>query len=132
METILQKEKYNLKSAQDIQKIFADLKITHAKFNVGDHYFIKVKPKNSALKLEKITKLAPRYCGPFRVLARMGPIAYQLALPSNLKVNNVFHVSLLKKYVHDITHVVNWNVIQVNVSFKWNHYVFSTGRELFW
>jgi hypothetical protein len=132
METILQKEKYNLKSAQDIENIFADLKITHAKFNVGYHYFIKVKPKNSALKLGKITKLAPRYCGPFRVLTRMGPIAYQLALPSNLKVNNVFHVSLLKKYVHDITHVVNWNVIQVEPECYFQVELLHTKRELCW
>jgi hypothetical protein len=128
METIVQKEKQNLKIAQDRQKSFADLKRTHAKFNIGDHVYLKVRPKNSALKLGKSTKLAPRYCRPFQVLARVGPVAYQLALPSNLKVHNVFHVSLLKKYVHDITHVVNWNVIQVEpkVSFRWNHYIFST------
>jgi hypothetical protein len=47
------------------------------------------------------------------VLARVGHLAYQLALPANLKFHNVFHVSLLKKYVHDITHVVNWNAIKV-------------------
>ena len=58
-------------------------------------------------------KLAPRYCIPFEILARVGQVAYQLALPPNLKIHNVFHVSILKKYIHDVTHVIDWNVIQV-------------------
>lgn len=57
--------------------------------------------------------MSPRYCGPFEILARIGPIAYQQALPANIKVHNVFHVSLLKKYVHDATHVIDWTNIQV-------------------
>jgi ribosomal protein L21E len=113
MEMIVQKEKQNLKSAQDRKKSYADLKRTHTKFNVGDHVYLKVKPRNSSFKLGKSSKLSPRYCGPFEVLSKVGPVAYHLALPTNLKVHNVFHVSLLKKYVHDVTHIVNWNVIQV-------------------
>ena len=58
-------------------------------------------------------KLAPRYCGPFEILSRIGQVAYQLALPLNLRVHNVFHIYVLKKYVHDATHVVNWNDVQV-------------------
>ena len=57
--------------------------------------------------------MAPHYCGPFEILSRIGQVAYQLALPPNLRVHNVFHISVLKKYVHDATHVVNWNVVQV-------------------
>ena len=47
------------------------------------------------------------------MLANIGPVAYQLALPTNIKVDDVFHVSLLIKYMHDNTHIIEWNVIQV-------------------
>ena len=57
--------------------------------------------------------MTPRYCGPFEILSRIGQVAYQLALPPNLRVHNVFHISVLKKYVHDATHMVSWNVVQV-------------------
>jgi hypothetical protein len=40
-------------------------------------------------------------------------VVYQLALLANLKVHNLFHVLLLKKHVHDVTDIINWNVIQV-------------------
>ena len=46
-------------------------------------------------------------------MAKVGLVAYQLALPPTIKVHNVFHVSILKRYIHDATHVINWNVIQV-------------------
>ena len=59
------------------------------------------------------TKLAPRYCGPREIFERIGPVAYQRAFPPNLRIHNVFHVSILKKYVNDDTHVIAWNVIQV-------------------
>ena len=57
--------------------------------------------------------MAARYCGPFEILERIGPVAYMVAFPASMSVHNVFHVSLLKKYKHDVNHVINWNVIQV-------------------
>jgi hypothetical protein len=63
--------------------------------------------------LGSCAKLATRFCGPFEILERLGPVAYMLALPASMIVHNVFHVSLVKKYVHDANHVINWNVIQV-------------------
>jgi hypothetical protein len=57
--------------------------------------------------------LAARYCGPFEILEKIGPIAYMLAFPASMRVHNVFHVSLLKKYVSDPNHIIDWTVIQV-------------------
>ena len=47
------------------------------------------------------------------MLERIGPVVYRLALPARTRAHNVFHVSLLKKYLHDPNHVINWDVIQV-------------------
>ena len=102
-----------MKVSQDIKKRYADLKITPREFQVGDHVYIKVKPKKSSLRLGKYSKLSPRYCDPFESLVKVGSFVYQLALPPNIKVDNVFHVSIFKRYFHDVSHVIDWNVIQV-------------------
>ena len=104
-----------MKVARDQQKSQEELKRTPKDFQVGEHVFIKVRPKKSSLRLGSCAKLAPCYCGPFKILSRIGQVSYQLALPPNLKVHNVFHIFVLKKYVHDATHVVNWNVVQVEL-----------------
>jgi hypothetical protein len=80
-------------------------------FKVGDHVFLKVKVNKSFLKLGNCSKLECRYCGPFEILERIGPIAYMIALPASMYIHNVFHVSLLKKYISDSNHVIDWNVI---------------------
>jgi hypothetical protein len=113
MEERMIKIKQNLKDAQDRQKSYADKGRTHREFKVGDHVFLKVKANRSSLKLGNCSKLAARYCGPFEILERIGPVAYMIALPASMYVHNVFHVSLLKKYIPDINHVIDWNVIQV-------------------
>jgi hypothetical protein len=66
-----------------------------------------VNPKKRSLKLGSCTKLEARLCGPFEILDRIGPIAHMLAFPASMNVHNVFHVSLLKKYVHDPNHVID-------------------------
>jgi hypothetical protein len=95
------------------RKIYADKGRTHIEFNVGEHVFLKVKDKKSSLKLGSFPKITTRYCGPFEIPERIGPIAYMLALPASMCIHNVFHVSLLKKCVPDANHVIDWNMIQV-------------------
>ena len=82
---------------------------------MGDHVYIKVNPKKSTLRLGKYNKLAPSYCGPVGILAKVGSVSYQLSLPPNIKVHNVFHISILKIYVHDVSHMIEWNLIQVEL-----------------
>ena len=90
MEEIVKQVQGNLKVVQDRQKSQVDLKRTPKEFQVGEHVFIKVRPKNSSMRLGNCAKLAPRYCGPFEILSRIGQVAYQLALPPNLRIHNFF------------------------------------------
>jgi hypothetical protein len=85
----------------------------HREFKVGDHVFLRVKANRSSLKLGNCSKLAARYCGLFEILERIGPVSYRLSLSACMSIHNVFHVSLLKKYVPEDNHVIDWNVIQV-------------------
>eukprot|EP00253_Pinus_taeda_P029028 PITA_29028 len=113
MEDMVKKVRSNLKAAQDRQKSFADRKRRFKEYQIGDHAYVRIQAKKSTLQWSGCAKLAPRYCGPFQVLARVGPMAYQLALPSHIRVHNVFHVSVLKKYVYDPKHVIRWQEIRV-------------------
>jgi hypothetical protein len=72
-----------------------------------------VKPNKSSLKLGSCTKMAARFYGPFKILDKIGSIAYMLSLSTSMNVHTVFHVSLLKKYVNDPNHVIDWHLIQV-------------------
>jgi hypothetical protein len=111
MENMVRKVQQNLKQAQDKHKSYEDQKRRHLEFQVGDHVYLMVKSRKISLKLGNCAKLAPRFCGPFNILTQIGPVAYQLALLANLIIHNVFHVSLLKKYVHDPTHMIDWNLV---------------------
>jgi hypothetical protein len=113
MEEKMLKIKQNLKAAEDRQKRYVDKGRTNMKFKVGDHVFLKVKANIISLKLGNCSKLAARYCGSFEILERIGHVAYMISLPTSMTIHNVFHVSLLKKYIHDANHVIDWNVIQV-------------------
>jgi hypothetical protein len=78
MEDQMIKIKQNLKSSQHRQKNYVDKNITHREFKVGDHVFLKVKANMSSMKLGSCAKLAARFCGPFEILKRIGPVAYML------------------------------------------------------
>ena len=111
MEQEVAKIRQNLKAAQDRQKSYANKHRVDREFNVGDHVYLRAREKKISLKLGSCAKLSPRYCGPFEVLERISPAAYRIALLASTSAHNVFHVSLLKKYVHDPNHVIDWDVI---------------------
>jgi hypothetical protein len=113
MEEQMLKIKWNLKGAQDRQKIYADKNRTHIEFKVGDRVFLKVKANIISLNLGNCATLAVGFCGPFEILERIGPVSYILSFPASMTVHNLFHVSLLKKYIPDANHVIDWNVIRV-------------------
>jgi hypothetical protein len=101
------KNKTELKGFPRQEKRYADKHRNHREFKVGDHVFLKVKSRKSSLKLGNCSKLATRYCGSFEILERIGPAVYMLALPASTCICTVFHVSLLKTYVHDDNHVID-------------------------
>ena len=76
MEEIVKQVQGNLKVAQDRQKNQAYLKRTPKEFQGGEHVFIKGRPKKTSPRLRSCAKLAPRYCGPFEILSRIGEVAY--------------------------------------------------------
>ena len=97
-----------LLKAQSWQKRYVDRRRRPLEFEVGDHIFLKVMPNRGVVRFGKRGKLTPRYIGPFEVLEMVGTVAYWLVLlPSLSGVHEVFHVSMLRKYTPDQTHVVD-------------------------
>ena len=74
---------------------------------------MKLKANQSSLILGMCSKLVPRFYGPFEILDKTGPVAYELALPTHIRVHNFFHASLLNKYVYHTKHVIHWSLLQV-------------------
>ncbi|XP_075492532.1 uncharacterized protein LOC142530593 [Primulina tabacum] len=96
-----------LKAAQDRQKSWADLKRRPVEFNVGEKAYVKVSPMRGIVRFSKAGKLNPRYVEPFQILEKVGTLACRLALPPNMpRINNVFHVSQLRRYILDPSHVL--------------------------
>ncbi|GJR25999.1 putative reverse transcriptase domain-containing protein [Tanacetum coccineum] len=94
--------KQRIKVARDRQKSYANLKRKPMEFQVGDRVMLKVSPWKGVVRFGKRGKLNPRYVGPFKVLAKVGVIAYKLELPQELsRVYNTFHISNLKKCYAD-------------------------------
>ncbi|GJY51189.1 putative reverse transcriptase domain-containing protein [Tanacetum coccineum] len=85
------------------QKSYADLKRRLMEFKVGDKVMLKVSPWKGVIRFGTRGKLSPRFVGPFKVIKRMGPVAYKLELPDKLRgIHNTFHVSNLKRcFVND-------------------------------
>ncbi|GKC78405.1 putative reverse transcriptase domain-containing protein [Tanacetum coccineum] len=107
--------KDRLKDARDRQKSYADKRRKPLEFSVGDYVLLKVSPWKGVVRFGKKGKLAPRFVGPFKIIKKVGLVAYRLDLPKELNgVHDTFHVSNLKKCLADPTLQVPLDEIRVD------------------
>ncbi|KAI3701002.1 hypothetical protein L2E82_45643 [Cichorium intybus] len=112
---LIQKVRERLQTAQSRQKSYADKRRTDLEFQVGDFVLLKVSPWKGIIRFRKRGKLGPKYIGPYKIIKRVGKVAYRLELPEQLsRIHNTFHVSQLRKCITDETAVVPIEDIQVD------------------
>ncbi|GKF43410.1 hypothetical protein Tco_0129962, partial [Tanacetum coccineum] len=76
---------------------------------------LKVSPRKGVIQFGKQGKLNPQYIGPFKILERIGTVAYKLELPKELiNVHSTFHISNLKKCLSDESHVIPMKEIRLD------------------
>jgi len=76
--------------------------------------FLRVNPINGVRRASKCRKLTPCFVGPFEIVEKVGAVAYRIALPPSLSnLHNVFHMSQLRKYVYDESHVIQVDELEV-------------------
>ncbi|XP_074266450.1 uncharacterized protein LOC141589723 [Silene latifolia] len=84
-------------------------------FVVGDKVLLKVSPMRDVMRFGKRGKLSQKFIGPYEILDWVGEVAYRLALPPALdRVHNVFHVSQLRKYVRDSSHILELETVKMD------------------
>ena len=89
-----------IKITQDRQKSYVDNRRKNLEFEVGDMVFLKVTPWKEVIRFGRWGKLGPRYTGLYEIIERIEPVTYRLALLEELsRSHNVFHVSMLQKYI---------------------------------
>ena len=105
----------NLRTTQSRQKSYDNKKRRPLEFQEGDHVFLKVTPTTGIGRVMKSKKLTPRFIGPYQIFRKIGLVAYQICLPPFLfSLHNVFHVSQLRKYISDPSHVIRPHKVQLN------------------
>ena len=85
--------------------------------------FLKVSPMKGLMRFGKKGKLAPRYIGPIEIKSRVGEVAYRLVLPPELsRIHLVFHVSMLRKYIPDPSHVLQPQTVEISEDLTYEEY----------
>jgi hypothetical protein len=103
-----------MKVTQSRQKSYHDKKRKDVEFQEGDHVFLRVISTTGIGRALKSRKLTSKFIGPYQILKRIGSVAYRIALPPSLSnLHDVFHVSQLRKYVSDPSHVIESDDVQV-------------------
>jgi len=89
-------------------------------FLEGDHVFLKVTPITGIDRAIKSKKLTPQFSGRYQILRKVGPVAYKIALPPILSnLYNIFHVSQMKKYISDPSHIIMPDTVQLKDNLTW-------------
>ncbi|GJU75262.1 hypothetical protein Tco_1272332 [Tanacetum coccineum] len=107
--------KNRIQAVRDRQKSYADRRRKLLEFQVRDKVMLKVWPWKGVIRFGKRGKLNPRYIRPFKVLAKVGIVAYRLELPDQLScVHSTFHVSNMKKCFSDEPLAISLDEIQID------------------
>ncbi|KAJ9536006.1 hypothetical protein OSB04_un000834 [Centaurea solstitialis] len=152
----IQHVRERLKTARDRQRSYADKRRKDIEFQVGDRVMLKVSPWKGVIHFGRKGKLSPRYIAPYKIIERIGAVAYKLELPDELSgVHNTFHVSNLRKclaepdaaiplqeisvdpklnFVEEPVAVVDWKIRKLRnkdicLKVKWK---FHKGQECTW
>ena len=104
-----------LRTAQSRQKSYSDVRRRDLEFKEDYWVFLMVSPMKGIMRFGKKGKLSPRYVGPYRIIQRIGQVACKLELPPEMSlVHPVFHVSMLKKVVGDLSAIVSVETVEVS------------------
>ena len=105
-----------LKLVVDRQKFYTDMKRKDIQYEIGEKVFLKVSPWKKVMRFEIRGKLSPRFIESYEVIEKVGSVAYRLVLPPELeKIHNVFHISMLRMYRSDPSHVVSSEIIELHL-----------------
>ncbi|XP_014517262.1 uncharacterized protein LOC106774738 [Vigna radiata var. radiata] len=103
-----------MRASQSRQKSYAEQRPKALEFAVGDPVFLRVTPTTGVGRAIRARKLFPRYLGPYQILRRIGSVAYEIVMsPQLANLHPVFHVSQLRKYVPDPSHVLEAEDVQI-------------------
>ncbi|XP_057965413.1 uncharacterized protein LOC131155975 [Malania oleifera] len=103
-----------IKTTQSRPKSYANICRRELEFEIGDTTFLRISLMKGVMRFEKKRKLSPRYIRLFEILERVGLVAYKIALPPSLsRIHDVFHISILRKYILNPSHVINYESFEL-------------------